>query len=118
MRPMRSISTTETSKLNKIKRIGTSVQKSSKGTLTHILKYDEVGMTSDRGQRFTDRSVLGKHTNTKVVGVNVFINKATGLLCGIQSVYKVGDYRKPGGEYIRKDKDIKDPYYEMVSYEC
>jgi len=41
----------------------------------------------------------------------VFINKATGLICGIQSVYKMGEFRKPGGEYLRKDKDLKDPYY-------
>lgn len=39
MRPTRSISTTETAKLNKIKRVATSVQK-SKGTLNHQMKYD------------------------------------------------------------------------------
>jgi hypothetical protein len=97
-------------KASKAKRMGTSIQK-SKGTLNHILKYDDVGITSDRGQRFTDRSILGKATNTKLVGVNVFISKTMGLICGIQSIDKMGDFRKPGGEYLRKDRDLKDPYY-------
>jgi hypothetical protein len=111
MRPTRSISTNENAmKASKVKRVGTSIQK-SKVSLNHILKYDDVGMTSDRGQRFTDRSILGKTTNTKLVGVNVFINKTMGVICGIQSIYKIGDFRKPGGEYLRKDRDIKDPYY-------
>jgi hypothetical protein len=54
-------------------------------------------MTSDRGQRFTDRSILGKNTNTKVIGFSVYINKTTNLICGVQSIYKVGEFKKPGG---------------------
>lgn len=68
-------------------------------------------MTSDKGQRFTDRNILGKSTNTKLVGVNVFVNKTGGFISGVQSIYRLGDYKKPGGEYVRKDKDLKDPYY-------
>lgn len=119
MRPTRSISTTENAMkaAAKVKRVATSVQK-NKGTLTHILKHDEVGMTSDRGQRFTDRAILGKSTATRLIGLNVFLNKTTGLVCGIQSIYRLGERRKAGGEYLRKDKDLKDPYYELQSFEC
>lgn len=76
-------------KAAKVKRVATSIQK-AKGTLVHSLKYDEVGLTSDRGQRFTDRNILGKSTTTKLIGMHVFISKATGLICGIQSIYKLG----------------------------
>ena len=51
-----------------------SIGKGSK-TLNHLLKFDEVGMTSDKGQRFTDRNILGKNKlNTKMTGLSIFIN--------------------------------------------
>lgn len=118
MRPIRSISTTENPiKATKIKRVSTSIQK-NKGTLSHILKFDEVGMTSEKGQRFTDRNILGKATNTRLIGANVFVHKALNFISGLQSIYKMGEFKKPGGEYVRKDKDMKDPYYDYITFEC
>lgn len=39
------------------------------------MKFDEVGMTSEKGQRFTDRNILGKtKLNTKLTGLTVFID--------------------------------------------
>lgn len=75
-------------------------------------------MTSDKGQRFTDRNILGKATNTKLIGFNVFIHKTLNFISGLQSIYKLGDFKKVGGQYVRKDKDLKDPYYDYVTFEC
>ena len=38
---------------------------------TH-LKYDEKGLATERGQRFTDRAVIGKVSNSKIVTVKVW----------------------------------------------
>ena len=38
---------------------------------TH-LKYDEKGQVSERGTRFTDRAILGKGFNSKIVGFKVW----------------------------------------------
>ena len=44
-------------------------------------------MNSDRGQKFTDRNILGKTTISRIIGMNVFINKASGLIAGLQCIY-------------------------------
>lgn len=63
-------------------------------TLAHILKFDEVGMTSDKGQRFTDRNILGKkNLNSKIISFTVFINQQTGAIGGLHAVYS----HKKGG---------------------
>lgn len=69
--------------------------------LNHLLKYDEVGAPSGKGQRFTDRTLLGKsNLSAKIVGVKVFIERISGLIGGIQVFYE----GKKGGEYVRKDR--------------
>lgn len=63
-------------------------------TLAHILKFDEVGMTSDKGQRFTDRNILGKkNLYSKIISFTVFINQQTGAIGGLHAVYS----HKKGG---------------------
>ena len=66
-------------------------------------------MPSPKGQRFTDRNVLGKsNLNSKIVGIKVYLDKLTNLIAGIQLTY-MGN--KKGGEYVRKDKDTKEKQY-------
>lgn len=66
-------------------------------------------MPSVKGQRFTDRNVLGKsNLNSKIVGIKVYLDKLTNLIAGIQLTY-MGN--KKGGEYVRKDKDTKEKQY-------
>jgi hypothetical protein len=38
---------------------------------TH-LKYDEKGLATEKGQRFTDRSIIGKVSNSRIVTVKVW----------------------------------------------
>lgn len=67
-----------------------------------MLKYDEVGMSSGKGQRFTDRNVLGKsNLGSKIVGIKIYLDKTSNLIAGIQVTY-IG--KKKGGDYIKKDK--------------
>lgn len=68
------------------------------------MKFDEVGMTSEKGQRFTDRSILGKNKlNTKIMGFLIYLNPKEGIICGIQATYT----NKKGGEYVKKDREAK-----------
>ncbi len=70
--------------------------------LAHILKFDEVGLVSEKGSRFTDRNLLGKsNLHTLIIGVNVFVDKSTDLIAGFQFTYSGN---KKGGEYVRKDR--------------
>lgn len=70
--------------------------------LSHLLKFDEVGLPSGKGQRFTDRNLLGKSNLTaKITGMKVYIERISGLIGGIQIIYDNG---KKGGDYVRKDK--------------
>jgi hypothetical protein len=63
--------------------------------LPHMLRYDEVGLLSAKGQRFTDRNILGKSNLTsKIVGVRVYLDRGSGLIAGIQCSYSGG---KRGG---------------------
>ena len=79
------------------------MNKSSK-ILTHMLKFDQVGMTSDKGQRFTDRNVLGKKIlHSKIISFTVFINNQTGAIGGLHAVYS----HKKGGQYVRKDRETR-----------
>lgn len=101
LRPLRSVSSYMSSeKDRKIPAKNLSVNKGSK-TLAHVLKFDEVGMTSEKGQRFTDRNILGKkNLYSKITGFTVFLNNQTGAIGGIQAVY----INKKGGEYVKKDR--------------
>lgn len=38
---------------------------------THI-KYDEKGQATAKGQRFTDRNIIGKTTDSRIIGVKVW----------------------------------------------
>ena len=78
-----------------------SANKGSKA-LIHPIKFDEVGMSSDKGQRFTDRNILGKtNLNSKITGITVFVDKALGVICGLQCTY---NHKKRGGEYLKRDR--------------
>ena len=67
-------------------------------------------MLSSKGQRFTDRTVLGKQNLTsKIISVKVYLDRSCELIAGIQCSY-AGN--KKGGDYVRKDKDQKERQYE------
>lgn len=38
---------------------------------THI-KYDQKGQATDKGTRFTDRNIIGKTTDIKIIGVKIW----------------------------------------------
>ena len=84
--------------------------------LSHILKYDQVGLLSAKGQRFTDRNVLGKGSlSTRIVGIKIYIDRSNTLIAGIQCTY-AGN--KKGGDYVRKDKDQKEKQYDQEIFAC
>lgn len=93
-----------------------TVKPPAKETLaTHShLKYDEKGVVTDRGVRFTDRSILGQHYNSRIVGVKVWADKSTFALCGLQCIYRIGGVRKLGGEHVRKEQAKDQLYSESV----
>ena len=85
-------------------------------TLNHILRFDEVGMASEKGLRFTDRNILGNNkVNTKLIGLTVFVNLQTKMISGIQATYSNS---KNGGEYVRKERDIKTQQYSEEEIIC
>ena len=89
--------------------------KGGKG-LSHPIKFDEVGMASEKGQRFTDRNILGKSNLTsRITGFNVFIDRELQVIAGVQCVY---DHKKKGGEYVRKDRDTREKQYQEESFVC
>ena len=57
-------------------------------------------MMSDKGQRFTDRNILGKNNlNSKIIGMHVYLDKITNTICGFQVLYSGN---KKGGDYMKK----------------
>ncbi len=65
-------------------------------------------MTSEKGQRFTDRNILGKkNLYSKIVALSVFINNQTGAIGGIQATYN----NKKGGQYVKKDREMRQQQY-------
>ena len=78
-------------------------------SISHNLKYDEVGMLTAKGQRFTDRNIIGKtNLTSKIIAIKVYVDKSCDLIAGIQCTY-AGN--KKGGDYVRKDKDQKEKQY-------
>lgn len=78
-------------------------------SLQHILKFDEVGLASENGVKFTDRNILGKsNLMTKITGIKVYVDKIHNVICGIQCTY---NGRKKGGDYVRKDKEAREKQY-------
>lgn len=72
-------------------------------TFTHLLKHDQAGIPSSKGQRFTDRIILSKNNLTaKITGLKVYLDKQNGLIAGLQCTYSGN---KKGGDNVRKDKD-------------
>ena len=69
---------------------------------TH-LKYDEKGLATDKGEKFTDRAIIGKGSNAKITAVKVWTEKSSFEICGIQCFYKIGDQIRPGYEHINKE---------------
>lgn len=58
-------------------------------------------MISEKGQRFTDRNILGKNKlNTKMTGLVVYLNPNEEAIGGIHAVYG----NKKGGQYLKKDR--------------
>jgi hypothetical protein len=66
---------------------------------TH-LKYDEKGLVTEKGVRFTDRTIIGKGTNSRITTIKVWTEKSTFAICGIQCFYRIGDQLKAGAEHI------------------
>jgi hypothetical protein len=113
LNPLRSLSSHQGENPNKILPAKLSIK--NKG-LNHLLKFDEVGLSSGKGQRFTDRNLLGKsNLSAKITGVKIFIERMSGLIGGIQVSYDKG---KKGGEYVRKDKEAKEKQYTEEEYQC
>lgn len=111
LRPIRSFSSHQPDKAQKLlpaKSIGSSLVK-NKG-FNHLLKYDEVGFPSGKGQRFTDRLVLGKTNLTaKITGLKVYLDTGLNLIAGLQCTYSGN---KRGGDHVRKDKDQREKQYK------
>lgn len=61
------------------------------------LKYDEKGVATEKGKRFTDRSILGRNFQTQIMAVKLWTEKTQFGICGIQCTYKYGDTIKQGG---------------------
>ena len=62
-------------------------------------------MTSEKGQRFTDRNILGKvNLYTRITGISVYLDKNRKFISGFQCSY---DHKKKGGEYVRRDRDSR-----------
>lgn len=58
----------------KVKPISNKVRNPNQKTLsdqTH-LKYDEKGLVTEKGIRFTDRAIIGKGTNSRITTVKVW----------------------------------------------
>jgi hypothetical protein len=66
---------------------------------TH-LKYDEKGLVTEKGVRFTDRAVIGKVSNSRITTVKVWTEKSTFAICGIQCFYRIGEQVRAGNEHI------------------
>jgi len=74
-----------------------------------LLKFDEVGLPSSKGQRFTDRNILGKTSlNSKIIKVKVYLDKNTNDIAGIHCTYSGN---KKGGDYVKKDKEAHENQY-------
>ena len=88
------------------------VAKQAKGkVLTHPGKFDEVGLASEKGQRFTDRPVLGKsNVHARITSLTVFLDRERAVVAGLACVY---DQKKKGGEFVRRDREVKDQYDEQ-----
>ncbi len=70
--------------------------------LVHPLKFDEVGLASEIGIKFTDRNILGQtNLQTKLTAIKIYLSKTQNIICGIQCTY---NGHKKGGDHVRKDK--------------
>ena len=68
-----------------------------------------------KGQRFTDRHLIGKHNLTsKITGVKMYIDMASHTFAGIQCTYG----GKKGSDHIRKEKDLKEKVYQEEEFQC
>ena len=62
-------------------------------------------MSSSKGQRFTDRTVLGKNNlNAKIIGVKVYLDRMNSLIAGINVTYSGN---KKGGDHVKKDRESR-----------
>lgn len=105
LNPIRSLSSHQGENPNKVLPAKPALK--NKG-LSHLLKFDEVGLPSPKGQRFTDRIILGKgNLFAKITGLKVFIERMSGLIGGVQATYD----GKRGGEHVRRDRDPKEKQY-------
>lgn len=66
-------------------------------------------MTSEKGQRFTDRNILGKkNLHSKIVGFTAYIHNQTGVIGGVHAIYS----NKKGGQYVKKDRETRQQQYK------
>ena len=73
-------------------------------------------MPSSKGQRFTDRLLLGKNNLTaKITSARVYLDQTTNLIAGIQLGYSGN---KKGGDHVKKDKDQRDKQYKEEEMVC
>eukprot|EP00919_Chromeraceae_sp_WS-2016_P000281 GHVR01000697.1.p1 GENE.GHVR01000697.1~~GHVR01000697.1.p1 ORF type:complete len:102 (-),score=2.53 GHVR01000697.1:250-555(-) len=98
LQPLRSASSNHYRQTDTIVKSKSSLQNNK--PLTHLLKYDEVGLITEKGQRFTDRIMLGKsNLMVKITGMTVYINQSRNSISGLQCIY---NRHKKGGEYMKK----------------
>lgn len=82
-------------------------------SLSHLLNYKEVGSNTLKGQRFTDRTILGRQNlNSKITSIKVYLYKDN--ISGFQFTYS---NKTKGGDYIHKST-YKLPNYETDTYTC
>ena len=62
------------------------------------IKYDEKGKASENGKRFTDRGLMGKRTDIRIIGIRVWTEKQSFAINGIQCIYIVGEDQKKVGQ--------------------
>ena len=75
-----------------------------------------MGLFTAKGQRFTDRHLIGKNNLlSKIVAVKVYFDKSTGNLAGIQCTYQGN---KQGADNIKRDKDARENYYDEEKISC
>jgi hypothetical protein len=88
----------------KHRQMSTKVKNPNQKTITDQthLKYDEKGLATEKGERFTDRAIIGKVAASKITTVKVWTEKNSFAICGIQCFYKIGDQIKPGNEHISR----------------
>jgi hypothetical protein len=80
------------------------------------LKFDEKGVVGEKGVKFSDRGLLGKLYNSRIITVKVWVEKTTFAICGLQVVYLLPHVNKTrlGGEHVKGKSDA----VSEMKFEC